>query len=174
MVMREANGPTEGRPLYTLSVVLFAAIDAEAVSIDDIRAWADRQILEAQVAPAWLIDLSISTTRGEAARAVLGEMEKRFMLPGKISDVLLGLTYVRYKRREITRDQLVSKVGEIMDAYEASLMEMNVERWYGQMTGESSIPRAQQAMLDNLAAKAEAALTRLLDTKTAADDKFWE
>jgi hypothetical protein len=171
--MREDAASTEDR-LYTLPFVLFAAIDAEAVSIDDIRAWADRQILQAQLPPpGWLIDLSLSTTRREAADAVLNETGKRFLLPDNISDLLLGLTYLRFRRSEITREELVVTVGEILDAYEASVAEMNVEGWYVQMAGKTNIPRTLQARLDDLADKAEEALSRLLNSQTAAEKEFW-
>ena len=171
--MREDVAPTEGR-LYTLPFVLFAAIDTEALSIDDIRAWADRQILQARLPPpGWLVDLSLSTTRREAADAVLDETGKRFVLPDNISDLLLGLTYLRFRRSEIKREQLVVEVGEILDAYEASLAEMNVEDWYVQMAGKTNIPRTLQARLDELADKAEGAMSRLLNSQTAAEEVFW-
>lgn len=77
----------------------------------------------------------------------------------------MGLTYLRYP--------LVVEVGEILDAYDASLMEMDIESWHREMSDNTTIPRPLQAMLDELGAKAEAALSHLLATQTAAKDEFW-
>lgn len=46
---------------------------------------------------------------------------------------------------------------------------MNVEDWYAEMARTTNIPRTLHARLDDLAAKAEGALSRLLSSQTAAE-----
>lgn len=158
--------------MYALPVILFGAIDTEAVSIDDLKAWADQQILLAETpAPEWLIDLSFSSTLRQASQALRNEMRRRLVLPDGVSNLLTGLTYLRYRRGEISRERLVIQVGEILDAYDASLMD--VESWEAQMAGASDIPVRVRPMLDKLAVQAEEALSRLLNTRTAGNEEFW-
>lgn len=159
--------------MYPLAVVLFGAIDTEAVSIDDVRAWADVQILEPNAPPQqWLFELTLSTTLRVACEAVLKVLSQRVgPLPDNVSQLQVGLTYLRYQRGEIPRARMITEVGGILDASRSSLMD--VESWYAEVTSAATIPTAVQKMLDDLAARAEAGLSQLRSTRTAASEEFW-
>jgi hypothetical protein len=158
--------------MYPLAIALFGALDTEAVSLDEIKEWADRQLLERDAPPRnWLFELSISSTISEAAEALMREMRGRLHLPDNISNLLIGLLYLRYRRGEIPKERLVVDVGDVLDAYGGSLMD--VEAWVSQTEREASMSNATHALLEELSAQAEAVLTRLLATRSAATDEFW-
>lgn len=141
-------------------------------SIDEVRSWADQQILASdEPPPEWLIGLSLSTTLREAAEALGRELARRAVLPDEISGLLVGLTYLRYRRGELSKEELVAKVGGILDAYNS--FEIDVETWYACTTDGAEIPTSIGKLLDEAAANAEAELSRLLGTRNAAAQEFW-
>ena len=160
--------------MHPLAVVLFCAIDTEAMSIDEVRAWADRQILQSDAPTSvWLGRVSLSTTHSEAADALRDELRNRHILFDDARDLLIGLKCLRHRRGELAKQRLIDDVGDLIDASDSTLMDMDVEEWNAQVRTEAGIPAPVQATLDELADQAEAALTRLLTTTSAASEAFW-
>jgi hypothetical protein len=156
--------------MYALPVILFAAIDTASWSIDEIRAWADRQIREADCLPSWLVELSTSTSLDQAAEAVRGELRNRLTLPEDFSTLLMGLIYLRFRTGSISKEQLLRDVGDVVDAYGGSAFD--VESWYQQMEAPG-IPAQVETALQGFALQAEASLLQLQTTRNAADELFW-
>jgi len=156
--------------MCTLAVVLFAVIDAESWPVDEIRAWADRQIVEAESVPAWLAGLSLAVSLEQAAASLREELGRRGVLPEAYPSLLIGLTYLRFRNGARSKDQLVRHVGDIVDAYGG--WHMDVEAWY-ERTAAPNLPPEIETVLESLAAQAEALLAQLKSTRRATDEGFW-
>jgi hypothetical protein len=158
--------------MYSLPIILFAAIDSRTWSVDDVRAWADRLIMEASIVPEWLAELSLSVSIEEAAKSVGQHLAKHLVLPEDIAGLLVGMRYLRFCRGDMSWEQLVSEVGGIVDAYGA--IGFDVEEWYEQTADPNNgIPLQTKRLLDDLASQAEACLLRLQDVRRAGDE-FWK
>jgi hypothetical protein len=158
--------------MYALPVVLFAVLDTGTWSVDEMRAWADRQILEAKEVPEWLAQLSLGSDVHEGAKSVVTQLTRYSILPEDVARLLAGLTYLRFRRGEMPREQMISKIGGIVDAYAGTVFD--VESWYEQMSAPTEVSADVERIVDQLASEAAAALRRLQDVRSAGDDSFWE
>ncbi len=155
-----------------LPAVLFAAIDAGIWSAEQVRAWADRLIEEAAVSTAWLFDLRVASTLGDAASAMRHRFgERGFVLPDDFAEVLVGLLYLRFQRGDLTRQQLEASVADVLDAYEAP--GFDVEGWTEQMNSGADIPASTKARLEQMARGSAEALDRLRDMSLVKGDPFF-
>lgn len=99
-------------------VGLLAGIQAGAISTTQWRAWADRWIIESEVVPAWLFDLS-NTTKPTAALALLSEgAESKEVSSEQVDEtsIHLGFLYLRHERGEIDTSELLHRAGRLTDA----------------------------------------------------------
>lgn len=158
--------------MYPLPIVLFAAVDTGVWSIEELRAWADALIEKTETSEQWLFDLSLASTQSEAAEIIRQELRRRSLsFPDNVADLLVGLTYLRFIRTEISLRAFVAEIGDILDAYEGSFVDM--EGWVDRMNASHRLPDDLKATLENLGRRAERSLARLRVFAVARDGAFW-
>ena len=140
----------------SIATLLFGVVDTQVWSMSQLRKWADTKIEAASAPSEWLLDLSVSSTYEQAATAIRLLLRNRgSALPEDISDLLVGLTYIRFSQHQLSQEEMVAAVGDILDAYGSSIID--VEGWYEQ----AGWGRELTDTLSRLASEADAYLSLL-------------
>jgi hypothetical protein len=114
--------------VHQLPIVLFAAIETGTWSTEQVRSWADAVIQSVPVPASWVLDLSLARTPRAASAIVTNALDKAgITMPHDLPELLVGLLYTRLQRGELSIEEFVSEVADIIDAYEASVFDL--ERW---------------------------------------------
>lgn len=144
----------------SIATLLFGVVDTQVWSMSQLRTWADTQIEAASAPSEWLLVLSLSSTHEEAAAAIRQLLRERgSTLPEDVSDLLVGLTYMRFLHDQLSRREMVAAVGDILDAYGSFIID--VEGWYEQAGAEAGWGRELADTLSRLASEADAYLSLL-------------
>ncbi|MCK6523546.1 hypothetical protein L6R49_19215 [Myxococcota bacterium] len=146
--------------MFPVSAILFSVVDTGAWSLDQLRTWADRLIEGRPRSDLWLLDLSTSRSVQEASSAVRrGLMDAQIMLPDDIGDLLVGLLALRFQRGQLDARQFSAAVGDVLDAYGAS--RLDVEQWTLLTSHGEEVTGALRSITDDLARVAAACEDRL-------------
>jgi hypothetical protein len=92
------------------------SIDAQLLSYTQYAAWCDKHILKFDIAPMWMINLSLEKDHTEAATIVRLENYTRFSYPAISEDYFNCALYVSYKFNQITWNTFLEKAGFHADA----------------------------------------------------------
>ena len=158
--------------MVPISVILFSVVDTGAWSLEQLRTWADNVIEELPRPALWLLDLSASRSVQEANSAVQrGLKDAQIMLPDDIGDLLVGFLALRRQRGQLDARQFAAAVGDVLDAYGAS--RLDVEQWYLLTSHGEEVTGAARAVTDDLARVAAAAEDRLSQVDSAAADHLF-
>lgn len=157
--------------MYRLPFVLFAAIDTRIWLIEQVRFWADSWIQAATAPAVWVMDLSLVLTLDEAEAAIRRTFgERSVLLPDDIANLMIGMLYIRFQQGDLGREQFVSEVADVIDAYEPSILD--VERWTKEMAGSATSASLEQ-ILSGLARDSAVALGQLTDVGCLNADPFF-
>jgi len=102
-------------------VVLFAVLDGQVWSWDQLVSWADRQFMKSEAYEDWLVDLSRSKSLGAGLEVIRGAMKKSgIRLPDDIGDLMTGFISMRLDRGDISEREARSRLIEVADAYDVT------------------------------------------------------
>jgi hypothetical protein len=104
-------------------LVLASALESGCLPFADIVAWADRQVLDLESPPTWLLDLCLARTKEEAFGALYQAHYRCEELAGSFGPVTLdshglylGILYVRHEQGELSLAELLRMAGDYADA----------------------------------------------------------
>lgn len=104
------------------------AIDSGYVSLVDLVAWADQQVLQVDQPPHWLLELCLARTEQEASGALwmernrqMGTVGHEWPDPARHDDIYLGFLYLRFERGDLTMAELLELAGRYSDAQGCSI-----------------------------------------------------
>lgn len=103
--------------------LLATAVEIEYVSLTDLVAWADRQVLRLESPPSWLLDLSLARTKEDAWGLLLLAWDRHMesvgtSLPGfeEHDNLRVGFLYLRFERGDLSMAELLTLAGQYGDA----------------------------------------------------------
>lgn len=156
--------------MYQLPAALFAVIETGTWTVEEVRAWADAVIQAVAVPARWVLDLSLARSRPDASAAATRALEEGGgMLPDDLPELMIGLLYLRLQRGDLSKRDFVAEVGDVADAYQASVFDS--ERWAREATHLDSAD-SLRAELAALSARASETLSILKDGARLSSDPF--
>ncbi len=155
-----------------LLVALFAVVDTNTWSFQQIRSWADESLLCSQCPRLWLTDLSMSTSMEDALSAVRdGLRECMVVLPEDVGDLMAGLVFIRLHKGVIDSHEARRQLIDLVDAYSATHFDMESLMELGFENSGAMLSTGVDQELERLSKTAEEVLKYLRDPKIY--EKAW-
>ena len=115
--------------------------------------------------------MSLARTPRAASAIVTDALDKAgIAMPHDLPELLVGLLYARLQRGELSLDRFVSEVADIIDAYEASVFDL--ERWNLEAASLESDDSLRRELVV-LGSCASDAMSTLKDSGRIAGDPFF-
>jgi hypothetical protein len=107
---------------------LAVATDSEYLSLSDLVAWVDQQVLRLESPPSWLLDVCIAKTQEEALDPMLLAWNRHIESAGHNGPddvsrhrLYLGFLYLRYERGDLTMTELLRLAGRYSDGSDCGI-----------------------------------------------------
>jgi hypothetical protein len=99
------------------------ALESGYISLSDIVAWADRQVLHVSSPPSWIIDLCLARTPEDAQGLLMAAWYRYLESPGPTrpgseayDDLYMGFLYLRFQRGDLSMAEMLNLAGRYSDS----------------------------------------------------------